>query len=117
MSQFSERNRRRCESPNGFNHQLSDWNLSDWGVAVAGEAGEMCNVIKKLNRYRDGISGNTKSREELMEDLKREIGDVAVYLDLLAQAIGCDLETLREDVFQRKSLAIGYTEVDRSERG
>jgi NTP pyrophosphatase (non-canonical NTP hydrolase) len=77
---------------------------------VAGEAGEMCNVIKKLNRYRDGISGNTKSQEELMEDLKSEIGDVAVYLDLLAQAIGCDLETLREDAFQRKSLAIGYTE-------
>jgi NTP pyrophosphatase (non-canonical NTP hydrolase) len=109
---FSERNRTRCESPTGFRHQLSDWNLSDWGVAVAGEAGEMCNVIKKLNRYRDGIGGNTKSPEELMGDLKGEIGDVAVYLDLMAQAIGCDLETLREEAFQKKSAAIGYKEDD-----
>ena len=107
---FSARNRARCESPTGFNHRLDSWNLSDWGVAVAGETGEMCNVIKKLNRYRDGIGGNTKTREELMEDLKKEIGDIAVYLDLLAQAIGCDLEALREDAFQSKSQAIGYKE-------
>lgn len=107
---FSQRNRERCESPNGFNHKLSDWSLSDWGVAVAGEAGEMCNVIKKLNRCRDGIAGNKETKEQLMEKLKREMGDVVIYLDLLAQTIGCDLETIREEVFQRKSAEIGYTE-------
>jgi NTP pyrophosphatase (non-canonical NTP hydrolase) len=107
---FSQRNRERCESSNGFSHQLSDWSLSDWGVALAGECGEMCNVIKKLNRYRDGIAGNKKSKEQLMEDLKQEIGDIAVYLDLLAQAIGCDLEVLREEVLQKKSAEIGYKE-------
>jgi NTP pyrophosphatase (non-canonical NTP hydrolase) len=89
---------------------MDSWNLSDWGVAVSGECGEMCNVIKKLNRYRDGIGGNKKSQEELTEDLKGEIGDIAVYLDLLAQAIGCDLETLREAAFRKKSEEIGYKE-------
>jgi NTP pyrophosphatase (non-canonical NTP hydrolase) len=107
---FSERNRIRCESPKGFGHRLDSWSLSDWMVAVCGECGEAANIVKKLNRYRDGIPGNSKTKEELMEDLKKELGDISVYLDLMAQAIGCDLEILREDVFQRKSEMIGYKE-------
>lgn len=57
---FSVRNRKRCESPQGFNHPLNLWSGSDWMVAVVGEIGEAANNLKKLNRVRDGIRRNTE---------------------------------------------------------
>ena len=110
MKTFSERNRMRCESPNGFNHALSSWSLSDWMTATAGEIGEAANIIKKLNRYRDGIPGNSESKEQLQANLADEIADAAIYLDLLAQAAGFDLETIREAKFAKSSVKIGYVE-------
>lgn len=96
---FSERNRRRCESPNGFNHALSSWSLSDWTTAVTGELGEAANIVKKLNRVRDGIPGNRESEDELRANLADEIADTVIYLDLLAQAAGFDLSTIRDAKF------------------
>lgn len=107
---FSERNRIRCESPTGFNHQLASWSLSDWMTATAGELGEAANVIKKLNRIRDGIPGNVETLEQLETMLAEELADVAIYLDLLAQAAGLDLERIREWKFKKTSLKIGYVE-------
>lgn len=107
---FSERNRTRCESPNGFNHRLDSWSLSDWMTATAGELGEAANIIKKLNRVRDGIPGNAETPEQLRQALAEEIADVAIYLDLLAQAAGFDLEAIREDKFTKTSRKIGYNE-------
>ena len=107
---FSERNRIRCESPQGFNHALSSWSLSDWMTATAGELGEAANIIKKMNRYRDGIPGNVESANDLRAALADELADVAIYLDLLAQAAGFDLETARDVKFAKTSKKIGYTE-------
>lgn len=107
---FSRRNRIRCEHPNGFNHAINSWSLSDWITALTGEVGETANIVKKLNRYRDGIPGNTESEESLREKLGTEIADIACYLDLLAQAAGFDLETIREAKFQATSKKIGYIE-------
>lgn len=45
---FSERNRTRCEAPDGFNHELNSWSLSDWFTATMGELGEAANLAKKL---------------------------------------------------------------------
>lgn len=105
---FSERNRLRCESPNGFNHKLQSWTLSDWITALAGEVGEAANIIKKLNRIRDNIPGNSETEEELIHDLGFELADISIYLDLLAQAAGFDLEAMREIKFQMTSRKIGY---------
>ncbi len=107
---FSERNLTRCESPKGFNHKLWSWSLSDWMTAVIGEVGEAANIIKKLNRVRDRITGNTESEDQLRANLADEIADVAVYLDLLAQAAGFDLETIRDEKFNKTSAKIGYVE-------
>lgn len=107
---FSERNRRRCESAKGFHHALNSWSLSDWMTATAGELGEAANVIKKLNRVRDGIPGNAETPEQLREQLAEELADVAIYLDLMAQAAGFDLETIREAKFRKTSRKIGYAE-------
>lgn len=105
---FSAMNRTRCESATGFNHPLSSWSLSDWMTATAGELGEAANIIKKLNRYRDGIPGNTESEAELRSKLADELADVAIYLDLLTQAAGFDLETIRAVKFDKTSAKIGY---------
>jgi len=106
--EFSHRNRRRCQAKDGFNHQLDSWSLSDWLTATAGELGEAANIIKKLNRVRDGIPGNSETPEQLKEKLADEIADVAIYLDLLAQAAGFDLETIRDAKFEKTSRKIGY---------
>lgn len=107
---FSERNLKRCESPNGFNHKLESWSGSDWMVAVLGELGEAANVLKKLNRVRDGVRGNKESPEQLRKKFAHELADVYVYLDLLCQAYDVDLEAAVNEVFEAKSMEIGYRE-------
>lgn len=108
FEQFSIANRTRCESKNGFNHSLHNWTLSDWLTATAGELGEAANVIKKLNRVRDGIPGNKNTEAELRDMLRKEMGDVFVYLDLMAQAAGFTIEDAAREVFNGKSREIGY---------
>lgn len=109
MFTFSERNRLRCESPTGFNHPINSWSLSDWMTALTGEVGEAANVIKKLNRIRDGVQ-NRETEAELRQMLADELADAACYLDLLAQAAGYDLNTIRDAKFAEVSDRIGYVE-------
>ena len=103
FEQFAKINRARWGVRSGFNHKLDSWSLSDWMTATMGELGEAANVAKKLNRIRDGIPGNKLSENELRTMLKDEIGDVFIYLDLLSQSQGIDLEEAVRDSFNRKS--------------
>ena len=73
-------------------HDLHEWSLSDWAVAMAGECGETCNVVKKLNRDEGDIRGNRESRDELMHRLGEEIADTVLYAVLLAERAGINLE-------------------------
>lgn len=108
FNDFSVHNRRRCESPKGFNHALESWSLSDWLVAAAGELGEAMNVAKKLNRVRDGIPGNAETETELRAMLADELADTFIYLDLLCQSQGFRLEDAVVSKFRRTSEKIGY---------
>lgn len=108
FGEFSEANRARCESPQGFNHPLAGWSTSDWMTAMVGEVGEAANVVKKLNRVRDGVPGNKVSADELRNQLRRELGDVFVYLDLMAQSLGFNIADAATEVFNTKSREIGY---------
>lgn len=110
FSEFSRMNRKRCESPRGFNHVLSSWSLSDWMTATMGELGEAANVAKKLNRARDGIPGNAESPSVLQEMLADEIADAFIYLDLMAQSQGLKIEDIVLRKFLKTSLKIGYVE-------
>ena len=110
LAAFSIENRTRCEATDGFNHPLDKWTLSDWMIATADEIGEAANVVKKLNRYRDGIPGNDRSEAELRQDLADELADAFIYLDLTAQAAGLDLPKAIRDKFDRTSAKIGYIE-------
>lgn len=108
FGEFSEANRERCESPQGFKHPLAGWSTSDWMTAMVGEVGEAANVVKKLNRVRDGVPGNKASEAELRDQLRRELGDVFVYLDLMAQSLGFNIADAAAEVFNSKSIEIGY---------
>jgi NTP pyrophosphatase (non-canonical NTP hydrolase) len=112
FQEFSEANRLRCESRKGFNHQLEEWSASDWMTAVVGELGEAANVIKKLNRIRDGIHGNKigEERQHLINKLRHELGDAFIYLDLLCQALGYSIDSAAVEAFNAKSAEIGYPE-------
>jgi NTP pyrophosphatase (non-canonical NTP hydrolase) len=108
FNDFSVFNRQRCEAEKGFNHKLASWSLSDWMTATLGELGEASNVAKKLNRIRDGIPGNKETETELRAALADEIADTFIYLDLLAQSQGINLEAAVIDKFNRTSAKIGY---------
>jgi NTP pyrophosphatase (non-canonical NTP hydrolase) len=105
---FSLFNRRRCEATHGFNHKLESWSLSDWFTATLGELGEAANIAKKLNRVRDGIPGNKETPEELYASLRHEVADAFIYLDLLAQSAGFQLEDAVIEKFNITSEKIGY---------
>lgn len=64
-------------------------NFSFRGNELAGEVGEACNVIKKLERERLGLKG---SRTSVME-LADELADVVICADLTAMDAGIDLRT------------------------
>lgn len=57
------------------------------GNELAGETGEACNVIKKLERERLGIKGSRDTVEHLAE----ELADVIICVDLIAMHYGVDL--------------------------
>ena len=84
-----EANVTRCED---VFHPLMFWSLPEWACAMAGEAGEACNVVKKMNR--GDYDGKTLLGQA---DLAAELADVVIYLDLLAARAGIDLgEAVRE---------------------
>lgn len=85
FDQLRVTNVRRCET--AFNHNLKAWTPLEWGGALAGEAGELCNFLKKLKR----------GEKVDIKDIAYEIADVVTYCDLLAASFDIDLgETVRE---------------------
>ena len=112
INEFTDWNFNRCEQEEGFNHPVDSWSLSDWMVALTGEVGEAANILKKMNRLRDGMEVHRFHQPVNMEDLKaeliNEIADIYIYLDLFAVAMGIDLETAIVNKFNATSRKIGY---------
>jgi NTP pyrophosphatase (non-canonical NTP hydrolase) len=78
---------------------------------ISASAGEACNLIKKLNRARDGLTGNgAVGVDELRAKLAAELADTAIYLDLLAQAAGVDLSDAIASKFNAVSERNGFPE-------
>lgn len=57
-------------------------------LALCGEAGELANMIKK--RWRDGA--------DLSNEIKDELADIRVYLELLAKCFGIEGSKLDDRV-------------------
>lgn len=64
-------------------HGDAGWPFNKWRLAMNGEIGEVQNVLKKLSRSEEGLTGNRKEDEELISLLGFELADVFTYLDLL----------------------------------
>lgn len=77
--------------------------LSYRGNELAGEVGEACNVIKKLERERLGIKGSRDTLEHLAE----EVADVIICVDLVCAAAGIDLSKAVLEKFNATSIKMG----------
>ena len=87
--------------------------LTYWTTALAGEVGELCNMIKKMQRVeKGGIDGRSSytAKDINKEMLKEEIGGIAIYLDLLASLLDINLEEAIIDTFNSKSEKYGFTQ-------
>ncbi len=73
------------------------------GNELAGEAGEACNVIKKLVRERLGIRGSRAT----VADLAAELADVVICADLIAMSEGIDLGLAVQQKFNATSHKYG----------
>jgi NTP pyrophosphatase (non-canonical NTP hydrolase) len=99
LDELKKVNERR--SIEGFGMQLTDWSLSQWSNAVAGETGELCNIIKKVERgdYHkrpENHSDNPEFKQayaaaQYRQDIAKEAADIVIYLDLLCTREGIDL--------------------------
>ena len=65
----------------------SQISLSYRGNELAGEVGEACNIIKKLDRERMGIRGSRATKEQLAE----ELADIIICVDLISTYVGINL--------------------------
>lgn len=73
--------------------------LSFRGVELAGETGEACNEIKKIERTRLNLVGGKTD----LSGLKEELADVIICADLIAMDLGIDLADAIRDKFNKTS--------------
>lgn len=73
------------------------------GNELAGEVGEACNVIKKLERERRGIRGSRDTVDHLAE----ELADIVICVDLIAMGYGIDLDKAVREKFNATSEKVG----------
>ncbi|WP_448043735.1 MazG-like family protein [Bradyrhizobium liaoningense] len=73
------------------------------GNEMAGEVGEACNVIKKLERERMGIRGSRDTVAHLME----ELADVVICAYLCAMSVDGDLDRAVAEKFNATSEKMG----------
>lgn len=114
FGELREANATRCKRwhPSG----ALEWSISDWAVAMAGEAGEICNAVKKLNRIRDGLANLNEAdrlldtQEKAVAAIGEEIADTLIYLDLLALRLGLDLAAEVVKKFNATSSRYGFPE-------
>ena len=76
-----------------------DLPLSFRGVELAGEVGEACNEIKKIERHRIGIVGG----KDDLSGLREELADILISVDLIAMDLGIDLGEAVRDKFNKTS--------------
>lgn len=79
IPQFKDKHGRHVHNADG-----SDWSLSQWFQALAGEVGEYANIAKKFER-------GDLDEDEFRLLGGKELADVQTYLDILAFRINIDL--------------------------
>ena len=90
LEKLRDLNTQRCEK---YFPGCKDWTLADWSNALAGEVGELCNLIKKIRR------GDKIERRAIAE----EFADVIIYVDILASQFNLDLDKIIVHKFNKVS--------------
>lgn len=109
---FTELRKQNVSRRDRWHDGATDWSGADWATAMAGEAGEACNVIKKIRRHETGAGTgyNTPTMERLIPMLAEELADTVTYCDLLAEKYGIDLGKAVCEKFNRVSEIQGFPE-------
>lgn len=105
---FQGLNAHRCET---VFHRVDRWPPEMWALAIAGEAGELCNLLKKVVRG-DYPGQDLYTETELRRQVLGELADIITYCDLAMSHLGADtgVEVLRK--FNVVSARRGYPQVD-----
>lgn len=69
------------------------------GNELAGEVGEACNILKKIERERLGLVGSRAS----LAALAHELADILICVDLIAMEFNLDLEPAVRSKFNNTS--------------
>ena len=75
---------------------------------LAGEVGELCNEIKKVERKTYGLAGG-KTLEEAFPKICEELADVVICADLIGMKLGINLPSIVRDKFNKTSDKNGMT--------
>ncbi len=92
---------------------IEDWSPAEWGNALAGECGELCNVLKKILQEEKGyqqaaLADVIDKMEVLKEAAAQEIGDTFLYLNLVCKRLDLDIYDCIRDTFNRVSEREGF---------
>jgi NTP pyrophosphatase (non-canonical NTP hydrolase) len=83
----------------------TETSLSYRGNELAGEVGEACNIIKKLERERLGRRGSRATAQQLAD----ELADVVICVDLVAMQLGIDMDAAVRAKFNSTSEKVGLS--------
>lgn len=84
--------------------------LQTAALSMARIGGKLGDVVKKLNRVRDGLEGNKLTPTQLEEHLSHYIGAVGRQCDVLANRIGLNLHECVARKFNAVSERMGFPE-------
>lgn len=115
LEQFAEINEQRAKR--WHDGDIAMWSVSDWLMAMAGEAGEACNAGKKLRRIEESISNlsaeadrQLSTRDQALDKIAEELADTVIYCDLVAARIGRPLVDAIRKKFNEVSERYGFPE-------
>lgn len=77
---------------------------------LSSKSGSLCNLVKKLERARVGgpDHGNTTKLKDITPaKLRDEIGGIQIYLDLMASLLDIEIEEATTEAFNDVSVKIG----------
>jgi NTP pyrophosphatase (non-canonical NTP hydrolase) len=84
FKEFQKMNRAR----EGVIHYLiggEAWTPADWCLAIAGEVGELANILKKIKRHDCPL-------DSVRDKIKKEVADIITYADHLMTCVEGDTE-------------------------
>ena len=95
---FQQMNKTRCEA---VFPPAESWTPIEWALAIAGEVGDVCSLLKKVRR-------GDFTLETVKPEILNEIADVMTYCDLLITKLGADTGEVILSKFNEVSNCMGY---------